>query len=269
MMKKVVLGLVFLLQIPLPSFAQTAENSLQLIVVTSSGWNISTGTLKKYERKSKTASWDAVGAQFDVVVGKNGMAWGKDFLKLAGEGEPIKKEGDGKSPAGLFFVGPTFGFEPSPRENYRQLKNSTYCVDDTDSEFYNQIIDTEDPKITSNPPHNEKMRDQEFYKIGAEIKYGSSRKLGSGSCIFLHIWKDSGHGTAGCVAMEEKHIKSLIEWLNPKFKPVIALLPRPTYDKVQKSLRLPSLENTTDFSHLIKFEIGKTKFASGDNPLLP
>jgi L,D-peptidoglycan transpeptidase YkuD (ErfK/YbiS/YcfS/YnhG family) len=274
MIKRIAIVLVSFLIISSPIFAQTvgckniynvAENSLQLLVVTSSDWASKTATLRKYERKTKSDQWHAVGEPIDVVVGKNGMGWGKDLAKFSGADEPNKKEGDGKSPAGLFFVGSPFGFDPSSAKNYRQLKDSTYCVDDQDSKFYNQIIDTHDPKITSNPSHNEKMRNQESYKIGAEIKYPSSRKQATGSCIFMHIWKDSAHGTDGCVAMEEKNIRELVKWLNPKSKPVIVLMPLLTYDKVQVCLGLPSLGNATDVFHLLKFELGKAKFKSGDS----
>jgi len=209
------------------------------MVVKSPNWNEKQATLQKFERKNKLDKWIPVEEKFDVVVGKNGMGWGKDFVSFANSDEPRKTEGDGKSPAGIFLMGDLFGFEQSSRAGYRQLKDSTYCIDDQDSEFYNQIIDSADPKITSNPPHNEKMREQVLYKIGAEIKYLSSRKLGTGSCIFMHIWKDSTHGTAGCVAMEETNIQKLVQWMNPKLSSAVAIFPKDTYDKYKTCVGLP------------------------------
>lgn len=225
--------------------ASKFKDPKQLMVVTTSGWDEKQGTLQRFERINKLDKWSATGEKIEVVVGKNGMGWGKDFAPLSNPNEPKKKEGDGKTPSGIFYVGTTFGFESvdgmdSPqRKHYRQLKDSTYCVDDQNSKYYNQIIDSVDPQITSNPPHNEKMRAEDLYKIGAEIIYPSSRKLGTGSCIFMHIWKDPTHGTAGCVAMEEAHIQNLVQWMNPKSKPEIALFPKEVYEKYKICLGLP------------------------------
>jgi D-alanyl-D-alanine dipeptidase len=41
---------------------------------------------------------------------------------------------------------------------------------------------------------------------------------GAGSCIFIHIKKVP---TAGCTVMNEKEIKEIIRWLEPKKNPLL------------------------------------------------
>src|SRR5260370_41742143 len=80
------------------------KSSTQLLVVTTSDWNAVEGKLQRYERVNPRKSWKAVDGPVTVVVGKNGLGWGAGVAKADAmqPGDPIKKEGDGKAPAGVF-----------------------------------------------------------------------------------------------------------------------------------------------------------------------
>ena len=58
----------------------------------------------------------------------------------------MKKEGDGRAPAGAFDLRLVTGYAPSAppgtRMPYRQATESLECVDDPTSAFYNQLADT-------------------------------------------------------------------------------------------------------------------------------
>ena len=68
------------------------------------------------------------------------------------------------------------------------------------------------------------MRDDNLYKIGFVIEYNTeSRVSGKGSAIFVHIWRSYNSPTLGCVAMSEKDLAELLEWLDPLKNPVIII----------------------------------------------
>src|SRR5437868_2761265 len=80
----------------------------QLLTVTAQGWDNLQGTLKLYERTEDNSAWNQVDEQIPVVLGQKGLAWGIGLHS----GTPEKKEGDRKSPAGIFSLGTAFGFAP-------------------------------------------------------------------------------------------------------------------------------------------------------------
>ena len=75
----------------------------QLIVVTTSSWSeVNASVQLLARRQSGSEPWQKVGTPFQAVVGRRGLAWG---IGLHGTGEPgmaFKREGDQKSPAGVF-----------------------------------------------------------------------------------------------------------------------------------------------------------------------
>ncbi len=96
----------------LSCLAQTGQNaplgsSTQLVVVTTADWDSVTGQAQLFERQRPRDRWRRVGATFEIVVGKTGLAWGEGVLPAGAAdirtaAEPVKKEGDGKAPAGIF-----------------------------------------------------------------------------------------------------------------------------------------------------------------------
>lgn len=196
--------------------------------------------MQRYVRHSD--KWSKVGEAFPVVVGKNGLGWSPALLADQKEtwSGPIKHEGDGRSPAGVFEVGNVFGFGnrgPTARK-YTPLTAATECVDDVRSEHYAQIVDRSGvPKVDWNS--SEKMRDIDVYKLGMVVNYNVPKGIpGNGSCIFLHIWKGEGHGTAGCTAMDEAQLEELVKWIGDD-KAVLVQLPAAEYAHTRKDWGLP------------------------------
>jgi L,D-peptidoglycan transpeptidase YkuD (ErfK/YbiS/YcfS/YnhG family) len=65
-------------------------------------------------------------------------------------------------------------------------------------------------------------RDDNLYKYGIIIEYNTDPVIkGSGSAIFLHVWKGEGIHTAGCVAISEENILKILDWLDPAATPLI------------------------------------------------
>jgi len=219
-------------------YAPVLNDTSQALVVTASGWNAVDGSLQRYEKQE--GKWVTVGEKIAVVLGKNGLAWDA-LAEPAPTGAPLKQEGDGRSPAGIFSLGDAFGFAVSHaglKLPYQPLTASIECIDDPNSSYYNQIVNREDVPYP-NWSSSEKMASIAAYKEGAVVEYNADWVPGAGSCIFLHIWSGSGHGTAGCTAMPEDKLTEVLRWLDASKKPVLIQLPAAMYNDVKTSWKLP------------------------------
>ncbi|MEP7341331.1 MAG: hypothetical protein ABI977_26615, partial [Acidobacteriota bacterium] len=197
--------------------AKILAQSQQLILVTTKDWNVVDGELLRYERvvneRVPTQQiWRPVGEKVAVVVGRSGMAWGRGLhgepQVLAKSGDPIKKEGDGRSPAGAFMLNSAFGYAPLEQAvkiklPYLQATATVECVDDPRSTNYNRIVEREKVASPDWKSSEQMLRNDELYRWGVVVDHNAIKpEAGAGSCIFLHIWSGMGKGTAGCTAME-------------------------------------------------------------------
>jgi D-alanyl-D-alanine dipeptidase len=224
------------------SVGQTLQDANKLIVVTTPDWNDFQGNLTRYERHGKR--WKQVGDKISIVVGKNGLAW--DPALARGRADlypgPIKHEGDGRSPAGIFSLNRgTFGYAPSLSEggNYHSLTPTTECVDDVNSRHYGHVVDRLKVK-DADWNSSEKMREIPQYVWGVIVNYNMDHTVpGDGSCIFLHKWTNATTGTAGCTAMPVENIEAIVGWISRKDRAVLVQLPEAQYQRLQKEWELP------------------------------
>lgn len=181
----------------------------QVIVVMTDDWHVADATIAMFQKTGShdTPRWEKAGQSIAAVVGRAGLGWGNGFEGLRTRDEPIKQEGDGRTPAGTFLLGPSFGFTNDPRPGHLALEPGTHiCVDDLRSPYYGEIHSRERVGETT---RGEDMGTIPVYKEGIVIRYPPDRQKKSGSCIFFHIWEAPGAGTAGCVAMPEDYVVRL------------------------------------------------------------
>ena len=222
-----------------PALLDKAE---QMILVITPDWNTVQGELRRFERSGPGAPWRPIGQAGTIVVGRNGLAW--DPLTSPVVDGPAKKEGDGRSPAGVFSLGKAFGFAPAAEASwlkvpYIPVVEGLECVDDSNSAVYNQIVDRRTSK-TPDWTSSEKMREVgEAYRWGVVVNYNTPAVPGRGSCIFLHIGGEGGRGTAGCTAMAPDFLREVMAWIDPSRAPVLVQLPRAAYDALRPSWSLP------------------------------
>lgn len=234
-------------------------HSTQMIVVTTPDWNTVEGRLQRYERANTHQSWQPIGDSIPIVVGKNGIGWGIGLVPtndpaIRQASDPVKKEGDGRSPAGVFALGRAFGDSAQPlpgsKMPYLSLIPSIECVDDTTSKFYNRLVDR--ASVTPDWKSSEHMRATgEAYRWGIVVGHngilaeGKQKPPvpGGGSCIFLHIWHSQVSGTAGCTAMPQPYLESLLLWLDPARKPLLVQLPAEQYGQLMHRWNLPKVVN--------------------------
>ncbi|HVE55181.1 MAG TPA: L,D-transpeptidase family protein [Pyrinomonadaceae bacterium] len=221
------------------------SQSRQAVVVTTKDWSAVQGKAQIFERKSAKAKWKAVGESFAVVVGKNGLAWGAGLNELPSETGMIlmKKEGDGKAPAGIFSLTETFGSSVKPdfvKLPFTQLEEFTECVDDTKSSHYNKIVNRMQVGNFDWQSSEKMLAVGAEYDLGVFVAHNSNPVTkGAGSCIFLHIWKDAESGTAGCTAMTRENLETILTRIDAAKNPVLIQLPEDTYKQYQTKWKLP------------------------------
>lgn len=229
-----------------PAGIPQMQQAQQLVVVTTDSWDDNQGTLRTYVRRG--AKWTLATAPIAVAIGKQGSAWG-DGLSPAQSDGPQKREGDGRSPAGVFGIGQAFGYAPTADTalDYHQMQASSWCVDVPDSPLYNQIVDEKDVGAQAVAGASEHMRldlhneGDVRYRQGFVIEHNAQAVPGHGSCIFAHMWRTPGEPTAGCTAMEPANMVKLQAWLDPKRHPLFVLLPKAEYIRLQHAWSLPTL----------------------------
>ncbi|HDS1040652.1 TPA: hypothetical protein QDZ42_003698 [Stenotrophomonas maltophilia] len=236
-----------LLAAALSAHAAPLDGARQLIVVTSEGWDSTQGQLQAYVRDR--AGWHAQGQAFPVALGRRGSAWGLGLHPAQGDG-PQKREGDGRSPAGVFALGSAFGYagtRPGTAMAYQPMFDSSYCMDVPASPLYNRIVDARRVGSAavagSTEPMRLDLRDKGDvrYQEGFVIAHNPDNQPGKGSCIFAHLWRTPGEATAGCTAMPQARMQALLDWLRPQDAPRFVLLPRAEYLRLQATWQLPAL----------------------------
>lgn len=199
----------------------------RLVLATAPDMNRERVVLRFFVRASANQPWRMIGRPRKAVIGRAGMGWGHTFRGHARKGEPVKREGDKRTPAGFFRLGASFGFEGSSRPGHVVLKrNETICVDDVRSNAYNTI----QPRSVIGPGvRGENMRKIKMYRHGLFVDYPSSRRARAGSCIFLHLMTRSGRGTLGCLAMPEMTLLGVQTFAEPGA--VLGVVPKTAFNR--------------------------------------
>lgn len=185
------------------AYGNLPGSSSQVILVQSLGGS----KAKVTACQRKGSSWQGtVIPTFPAVIGKGGIA-------LIGE----KKEGDLKTPAGLYPLGEAFGSDPlSLKMDYKYITADDKFIDDVNGKSYNTWVNGK-----TEAKSYERMLIKP-YKMGVVINYNMSPIIkGAGSAIFIHLWRAINIPTAGCVAMDKKNLLALLHWLDKKKHPFI------------------------------------------------
>jgi L,D-peptidoglycan transpeptidase YkuD (ErfK/YbiS/YcfS/YnhG family) len=219
--------------------------SQQILLTLAEDWDSQRARLYLCEKNS--GIWQVSGS-FQAVCGQNGMAWGLGLYPTnpGACSMPGKKEGDGKTPAGVFQLGVCCGYAPGLTVNrlwpYQQLSRTMRGVDDPNSRCYNQIVDTDRlSEIAGVDWRSSEImrRADDLYKWLVVIGHNPDNIPGAGSLIFLHLWRDQNSGTAGCTATSEPTILKILAWLDPARRPILVQLPWEVYRERQREWRLP------------------------------
>jgi L,D-peptidoglycan transpeptidase YkuD (ErfK/YbiS/YcfS/YnhG family) len=142
---------------------------------------------------------------FKCCVGKNGLSLNK-------------KEGDKKTPKGIFNLGHLYFRADKIKKIKTNLKlikinkNMGWC-NDCKSKNYNKLI-----KTNLKEKHEKLYRKDYKYDLFIPILYNFKNPItNNGSCIFLHL-TNNYYPTAGCIALKKKDFIILAKLINPQTK---------------------------------------------------
>jgi D-alanyl-D-alanine dipeptidase len=243
-MRLPILSLILAASIPVTAAPPRAlpASCRQCLVVTAESWSSTTGQLIAFERGDGWP-WRRRGSPIPLRLGDAGMAWGRGLLPDPALPGPHKREGDHRAPAGVFRLGPAFGYArqaPATRMSYLPLSGHVVAVDDPHSRYYNQLIDQSKISRPDWRSAEKMILADDRYKWGIFVEHNVPPRPGAGSCIFLHVWKNPETLTVGCTAMPEAAVLSLVQWLDPARQPLLIQLPAPLYNELRARWHLPN-----------------------------
>lgn len=227
------------------AYQKLIENTGQIVVVVADDWKTTKASLICFDKKEN--NWDFKMKISPVQIGRAGMAWDPLIPETSGN-KNLKKEGDGKSPAGVFKFGFAFGIENPEnvlftRMPYLLTNAMIECVDDVGSKHYNKVVSRDIIPDIDWKSSEHLMRADHLYEWGLVVEYNTKNvKAGAGSCIFFHIWRTPETPTAGCTAMSKSDIRELLGWLNPDKQPILVQMPSEVYEQIKGALHLPELQ---------------------------
>ena len=238
---------------PPPTTPDPLAGTRQLGVVVPAGWDAPPARLQAWQRDA-TGHWQPQGTAFDVSIGRAGSAWGLGLLPVPEQAAgPRKREGDGRSAAGVFAIGTAFGYAEriDSAMPYKAAQQDSYCIDVPDSPLYNTLVDAhvvgaDAVKGSTEPLRLDLHHDGDIrYREGFVIEQNPQAVPGRGSCIFAHLRRHPGEPTAGCTAMEPENMQRLLAWLRPEAQPRFVLLPQAEYRRLQAAWHLPASRDAT------------------------
>jgi len=228
--------------LPIAAFELPTRSS-QCLVGIADTWDSSTVSLCLYEKSS--SGWKAMGPSWPARLGKNGLVWGNGLHPKPTK-STTKREGDNRSPAGVFTIGGTWGAAPtiqkSPSLPYRQVTTRDLWVEDPASPSYNQHLILDHEPNTAWEKKQQMKQNDAAHALKLFIGHNAppAATPGAGSAIFFHIWRGEGSKpTAGCTTMDAGKLQSLIAKIDPTRRPLYVLLAKAEYQKLRGAWKLP------------------------------
>lgn len=129
----------------------------------------------------------------------------------------MKREGDGASPIGRFgllqaFYRADHGGRPRTGLPLRRIRPADGWCDDAKDRRYNRLI-----PLPCAASHEEMWRQDHLYDVAIDIAWNRSPTVrGHGSAIFLHLARPNFEPTQGCVAVDRRVIRRLLERIGPR-----------------------------------------------------
>lgn len=143
----------------------------------------------------------------------------------------LKREGDGATPAGrhrllyLYFRRDRTPPPPTPLPLRTLRRHHGWCEDPGHGR-YNCPVRLP-PGSAGAAAHDSMWRSDHLYDVVGVLDWNlSPRVRGRGSAIFLHLCRPGYQPTAGCIALERRHLTLLLAAAGPRPELVVAAKPR-------------------------------------------
>lgn len=144
---------------------------------------------------------------------KKDSAWIKKISCNSNVGEngiDKKKEGDKKTPTGVYSLPMAFGIKEDPGTTLPYKKINAYHYWCSDKSYYNQLIDIRTHGHNCRGEHMCKYRT--YYDYGVFVGYNIKGEYPKGSAIFLHCQKRKS-ATSGCITIPKAKMKKILRRL--------------------------------------------------------
>ena len=189
----------------LPSWLTPETEHVVVVIADETG---SSRAMVTYYKKED--GWNEV---FSVrgIVGKSGLA------------SPEKKrEGDKKTPAGVYDFIKAFGIKEDPGSimEYHKISQGDVGVDDSARIHYNRMVNSSETEKDWNSAENLAAM-APWYDYCLALSYNEEQTAGKGSAIFLHCLREDDWGTSGCIGIPEQNMEVLLQNLNANSKILI------------------------------------------------
>ena len=179
---------------------EAASKTNQIILVIPETTTSHQAKFYYYIKNENTNQWEEY-LSTDCNIGKAGI--GKE------------KEGDMKTPTGVYQLGICFGINKNPGTKipYIKLNASLFWDGDNESRKYNQLVNNE-TYTDFDPEKSEHLIDYNpGYEYGININYNKECIPNKGSGIFLHCYTKKDY-TAGCVAIKRELLAEVLKKVN-------------------------------------------------------
>jgi L,D-peptidoglycan transpeptidase YkuD (ErfK/YbiS/YcfS/YnhG family) len=183
-----------------PWFAKGVGNATQVLSVVGVGG--SDAKMDVWQRT--TAGWQPVGSGIPAKIGAKGMSAGH-------------YDGSMMTPLGIYTLDFAFGTDPNPGGGlqYVQVTPDHWWDGDMKSPTYNtmQVCEKAQCPFNTDPSSGTENLDIPQYKHAVVMGVNKQRVPGKGGAFFVHT--TDGGPTAGCVAIDDASLVTIMRWLQP------------------------------------------------------
>jgi L,D-peptidoglycan transpeptidase YkuD (ErfK/YbiS/YcfS/YnhG family) len=180
----------------------------QVVTVVASSSRATTAKLTAWELGP--GGWTAVLGPVTARIGSGGVGQASETST--------------RTPAGVFSLTEAFGRQGDPGTGlpYRVVDGQDWWVSDVASPLYNQHARCAPGTCPFDETVSENLQAAgAVYDYAVVIDYNRGGTPGAGSAFFLHV--TNGVPTAGCVAIDRGSLVTLMRWLDPGSRPLIAI----------------------------------------------
>lgn len=177
---------------------EVASSTNQIILVIPPNYTSTSAMLYFYVKEGN--NW-VQRTETKAYVGKNGL--GKE------------KEGDKKTPVGVYKFNCYFGIKDCPNKKlpYIKVNESHYWDGDSNSDKYNQLVNYEIYKDFDIEESEHLITVNPGYEYAINMNYNEKCIPKKGAGIFLHCFTERQY-TAGCVAISESDMYKVYTLIN-------------------------------------------------------
>ncbi|AQA03655.1 hypothetical protein BVC93_15905 [Mycobacterium sp. MS1601] len=181
-----------------PWFVNGVGNATQVISVVGVGG--SDAKMDVYQRTG--AGWQAVAAGIPAKIGSRGMS-------------PDHYEGSMMTPQGVYSLDYAFGTAANPGGGlqYVQVGPDHWWDGDVNSPTYNTMQICQKDRCPFSMSGGTENLQIPQYAHAVVMGVNKQRVAGKGSAFFIH--STDGSPTAGCVAIDDATLVSIMRWLQP------------------------------------------------------